>query len=89
MENHKLPMVIYDELQIPATFEAPNLCMSNHTSNGTTATLPSKTKDAVNDHKDLPSKTMDKTSTNRNKDQKKKGGEGKLPPLSISLVLSD
>ena len=82
-------MVIYDELQIPATFEAPNLCMSNHTSNGTTATLPSKTKDAVNDKKSVTNNWTVNSSSNRDKDQKKKGGEGKLPPISINLVLSD
>ena len=89
MENHKLPMVIYDELQITATFEAPNLCMSNHTSNGTTATLPSKTKDAVNDKKSVTNNWTVNSSSNRDKDQKKKGGEGKLPPISKNLVLSD
>ena len=89
MENHKLPMVIYDELQIPATFETSNLYMSNHTSNGTTATLPSKTKDAVNDKKSVTNNWTVNSSSNRDKDQKKKGGEGKLPPISINLVLSD
>lgn len=89
LDNNKLPMVIYDELPIPATFEAPNLYMSSHTCNGTTSTQPSKTKDTANDKKSVTNNWTVNSSSSSNKDKKKKGGEGKLPPISINLVISD
>src|SRR5690606_34933630 len=82
-EKSNLPMVVYDELKISGTYEAPASYFSLQMQKRSKSTPRANVKGEVNGKRANTKKGVSNSFTSKNdKDKSMIGGEGGLPPIN-------